>query len=385
MKTIRDKINLITDIWNSFILEEKFFQDKINFSDEVGTNYYGEIMHYLNDTFTALDNHEKMDSQKGEFHDFIFYIIGILQVMYVQQDLVDEMMRIFKLAESNSSEKKSIRKLRNELVGHPICRDKMKKLISSAFWGGDISYNCINYIKYQKGSMTNSESKKISIKELIDKHKIYLNYYFNQILKQERKILKEYKTKLLQLQNILSKLEPDYHLIIKLSNDYIERIHMYSMYFSKEIVMKGLEKINDGERYKNFIDCYYNFVKESVFELLESTQEYLEKIDGKYIENMKDNNIEINIIDDICEYETIDFDDELEYQSYINDSNSKNKYSYYLSKLSERKYTECIDILIKENQSNGVIVKELKNMKLNIDDDLEYYCSYLLVSKLLLE
>ncbi len=42
-----EKLDKIADIWNNFILEYKFCNNKIKFNDEIKTNYFGDILGYI--------------------------------------------------------------------------------------------------------------------------------------------------------------------------------------------------------------------------------------------------------------------------------------------------------------------------------------------------
>ncbi len=137
MSSVLEKLKLITDIWNEVFLSYSFVQNKVSFNNEKATNYYGEITHYFRDTYPIVEQHESRKHKPCKFHEYIFYSVGILQTLYVQQDLLDEMLMIFALDKSSNEDKQRIRDLRNELVGHPISRDLQNKLTSSVFWLGN--------------------------------------------------------------------------------------------------------------------------------------------------------------------------------------------------------------------------------------------------------
>ena len=58
MNSVKQTFEKITTVWNSFFWDNKFCQDKINFTTEVRTNYYGDILSYFNDTLDFLENIE---------------------------------------------------------------------------------------------------------------------------------------------------------------------------------------------------------------------------------------------------------------------------------------------------------------------------------------
>lgn len=126
----------------------------------------------------------KVDQEK------LFYVFGVLQLVYVQQDLVTEMLKIFKLREPKKDElKNKNRYIRNELVGHPISREKSKKFKSSVLIG-NFTEESLTYYKY---TVNNSKSEKVlvSIPDVIRIHAKFLNYYFDKILQRIEEINKQ--------------------------------------------------------------------------------------------------------------------------------------------------------------------------------------------------
>lgn len=81
------KLSLITEIWNYFILKFKYVQSEIKWNEETKTNYFGDLIHYLFDTFEILDRCRRKKTFENS--------IAILQIVYVQQDLLDELLYIF--------------------------------------------------------------------------------------------------------------------------------------------------------------------------------------------------------------------------------------------------------------------------------------------------
>ena len=185
MNIIKSKLTKINFYWNEYYFIKEFFQEKINFTDEVKTNYYGNLNNYLHDTLDLVKPFKKIKSDKN----YISQIIVLLQVIYTQQDLIDELLYICKLQKSTKEDKNPNRDIRNELIGHPISRNKNdnNKLKSSILF--DITNKDEKYISYAKYSMRKSELNKYSIQEIIENHKFFLNKYLNKILiKMEKEI-----------------------------------------------------------------------------------------------------------------------------------------------------------------------------------------------------
>ena len=146
MKTIKSKLTKINSYWNEYYFIKEFFQKKINFTDEAKLNYYGDLNNYLHDTLDLVKPFNKIKSDA----DYISQIIVLLQVIYTQQDLIDELLYIFKLQNSTNEDKNPNRDIRNELIGHPISRDKRdnNKLKYSIIF--DIRNEDGNYMSYSK-------------------------------------------------------------------------------------------------------------------------------------------------------------------------------------------------------------------------------------------
>lgn len=115
------KLGKIGDLWNYFILEYKFFKNQIKFTEEIQTNYFGDILGYFKDTLDIIFNYKQSNSYSERFSNHI----GLLQSIYVQQDFIEELLAIFKCSINKGDLKNDPnylinREIRNELVGHPI-------------------------------------------------------------------------------------------------------------------------------------------------------------------------------------------------------------------------------------------------------------------------
>lgn len=64
-------------------MEQQYFRNKLKINEEMDTNYYGDIMNYLKDTFIIIENHKTKKEMQGDFDDYIFYAIGFLQTLYI--------------------------------------------------------------------------------------------------------------------------------------------------------------------------------------------------------------------------------------------------------------------------------------------------------------
>jgi hypothetical protein len=109
-----------------------------------------------------------------------------MQIIYVHQDLIDELLYIFKLSASSKEDKNPNRNIRNELVGHPIRRKK--ELVSSVLF--DVfnrSNKELRYTKYSKEKDFKADLLVYDIENIIKRHQQFLNKYLDEIIKKNIK------------------------------------------------------------------------------------------------------------------------------------------------------------------------------------------------------
>ncbi|ABV67069.1 hypothetical protein Abu_0804 [Aliarcobacter butzleri RM4018] len=318
MNIIKSKLTKINSNWNEYYFIKEFFQKKINFTDEVKTNYYGDLNNYLHDTLSLVKSFKKIKSDA----DYISQIIVLLQVIYTQQDLIDELLYIFKLAKSTNEDKNPNRDIRNELIGHPISRNKKdnNKLKSSILF--DIRNRDENYISYAKYSMRKSELKKYSIDEIIENHKNFLNKYLDKILNKIEKEIKEYKKTIEKVFNI--PLINQFEYIDRIDKELLSSI---SYIFEKESLKYYYQNRTKHIRYSYCLEKYERVLK-SV-------------ITGK--------------------------EDKTKYYSLIE--------IYDEEQLYKKDKIFTIDFYIEKYKDNEIVLNELNNMKKNINNNAEYYSS----------
>lgn len=318
MKTIKSKLSEINSYWNKYYFIKEFFQKKINFTDEVKTNYYGDLNNYLHDTLDLIKPFKKIKSDA----DYIAQTIVLLQVIYTQQDLIDELLYIFKLQKSTNEDKNPNRNIRNELVGHPISRDKKdnNKLKSSILF--DIRNEDENYISYAKYSMRKSELKKYSVQEIIENHKIFLNKYLDKILEKIEKEIKEYQEQIKKVFEIPLLNQFDY--LDKIDKNLLSGI---SYIFEKDSLKYYYQNMRKHRRYLYCLKQYKRALK-------------------SVIKNEED---------------------KTKYYSLIE--------IYDREQLQKKDKVFTIDFYTKKYKDNEVVLKELKNMELNFYNDAEYYAS----------
>jgi len=320
MKEIQKKLRKINNYWNKYYFKKDFFQKRINFTDDVKTNYYGDLNNYLLDTLALVDEFKEI----GTPQEYISKSIVLMQVIYIHQDLIDELLYIFKLPTSSKNDKNPNRNIRNELVGHPIRREigRKKELISSVLF--DVfnrSNKELRYTKYSKENAFKPDLLVYDIEDIIKRHQQFLNKYLNKIIEKILKEEKKYKERMGSLKKIpLSKQfdfieQNDSQLLSEI--DYIFEIDNLRYYY---------RNIKKHPRYKHCID---NFVK---------------------------------TLDEVLFTKNI---------SYSNDSMD----IYMKEQLYKKDKFFNIDYWIRKYSNNKQVIEELNHMKKHINNDMEYYAS----------
>jgi hypothetical protein len=353
MQSIGDKLEKITDAWNNYFWEYKFCQNQIKFTDDIKTNYYGDILSYFNDTLSNLSNVQ----YEPTFQKSIFQTIGILQLIYIHQDLIDELLYIFNLRKSSKEDKSPNREIRNELVGHPIRRNsRTNEFISSAFFGREFKNGIINYILYDKGKITSSQNLYYSIDEIINRHRNFLEKYLDIILSKIRTVLKRFQKQLVELNALVNK-GIDFFKIITLVEHRYNKIEKEDYLFKPDILRKCFLKQNEHPRYKNVIDLYLKTLKEYLPETIHAIDELFEP--PKKQEYYKPIKIKIT-----------------RSSKTVSPISEERDLSYMFSKLLDNHPIFGISYFKNKFRRSKAILEELINMENNISNTLEFYSSY---------
>ena len=270
MEFVKIKLDEIMYIWENYILNYQFFQKQIKFTDDVKSNYFADIIVYLTDTLPLITTYlKKKNSDK--FHEQILNTTGLLQTIYVHQDLIVEMLHIFNLPESPLKDKNPNRRIRNELVGHPInyefvqnslSEKKVKQLKSSIFLKKSLSISTIHYLKYSRENNFSPEEFVYSTKDIIQRHNEFLNKYLDQILSKLKRNLESFSSEIENIKNIVN--QKDF-------NELIELIDLkYEYFFSRDGIYNqtNISEINKKKdkhpRYKFSIDLFKKELIESI-------------------------------------------------------------------------------------------------------------------------
>lgn len=337
MTTIK-KLHLIEDTWRHYIWEYDFFREKLNFNDGLNTNYVGVIFGYFHDTLPILKNENKKN-EKNSLENRFLNSIGILQLIYLQQDLISELKKSFGL--THKIDFGTNRELRSELIGHPISRYRDKSLKSFCLFGyNNNELGDITYLKYHKDNNFKFEAKGYFTNDIIENHFEFLNDSFDEILNKNKFLFIEFKKQLNILLNNFNDLGFE-KLLVEISK--------YSNYFFKSNNVFSYENISKFHMLRDFHPRYdYNtrlFLKNIRSSLIED----INNINQKYLNKKAD------IIDN--EYENLSC-------------------NYSFGKLYSKHPIFGISYFKERFSDDKNIIEELNNMEDNINDDFEYYSSY---------
>lgn len=399
MKTeLENKLDKIARIWNHYIWNYEYCNSKIKFTDDVQSNYFGDILNYFKDTFQVV-NHE---NRSASYPDQFSYHISLLQAIYIHQDFVEELLIIFRTNILKGNLKKdenySInRGIRNELVGHPIrkinvptsdsdeilcgecgkTKDLVKKksvLLSSTLFSYHTNRENLVYLKYRCDNNYKYEKMSYSISEIIERHNTFLNTYFDIILNKLKSIIELFCDKLSSFETKINTL--DFPALLRVTSDYYESIFESDHIFDKESLLAIYAKRKEHERYQCVIDSFYEYLISGV----KTTQQEI-----KELFTPKDVDFEIENVEPLKPIK-------IKYVSREDVANAKEEnpevtYNYELGKIYTKRNPQDFDFfggsLRLKCETNTIVCGELDHMENNISNKIEYYSSLRLIRKIL--
>lgn len=368
------RINKIKNIWEHFILEYRFCSSKIKFTEDVQSNYFSDIIGYFSDTNTLIINHYGMEKSDDKFSSAICF----LQSIYIQQDFIEELLSIFKCKISKGILKKDDnyrinREIRNELVGHPIRKLKSKNgkqivISSTLFHFRESEKDKIVYLRYHHENEYEQELVSVNKKEILSRHINFLNRYLDIIISTLVEILDKFQTHIKQIETKIQSLS--FERIIIITNKSYEKFYSFHRLYNLTMLKIIWAKRNEHERYQNLVDHYYETLKNSIRDDLSEIKN-CKKMIPKRLAETKLPKFTIEYIDEV-------------YVAKVRGIH-KVTYNYELSKLSQiRPYQDFIffsTMLESKCKKKPNVLKELNHMKNNLDNEIEYYCSYYLIAK----
>lgn len=392
MKTeTENKLKIIDNIWRHFIWEYSFCRRKINFSKDIPNNYVGIILGYFQDTFDVVFKVRAQETYAERFA----YNISLLQAIYVHQDFIEELLTIFKCGKNNGDLKKdndySInREIRNELVGHPIRKIKIPKnyigpslcekcgnvidksknksvLLSSALFGYDSDKNSITYLKYHRDNNYEFEAKSYNISEIIERHKLFLNRYFDIIINKSKNILNQFDK---EIDNMLKLSETaDFETILKVVSINFESIFKSGYIYDKKSLLQVYKKRNEHIRYQNLFEKFIDDLNNN----LTDTKRYVRNLFEP--EPVEESNFEKPIFKVVVS--------ETNNQKLTDSSVIEESYHYELGKIGSnrnlREFEMYSRFLKTKCADNKLVMDELNHMEMNIDSEIEFYSSFRLI------
>lgn len=382
IKMLENKLNILSDIWINYFYSFPYFHNKVKFHEEERTNYIGIIFRYLQDSFDVV-----FATPPNEFNSYVdkfTYQIAFLQSIYVQQDLIEELLRVFKTGiERDTLNKDSNyrinRKIRNELVGHPISRNDDFSLRSSTTFGYEKAGNSIQYLKYEFPIESNVVQE-VEISDMISRHTAFLETYLNKLLEKSYPLLLKFKSEVLTPLTYLLKKNCPQDVIdfctIHLKNEFEEH---------NEIMLNQLIDLyenNSHPRYNYAFKLYWSYFINFANDKMESIDEILSKksLLPKVQLNIKDTPKPL----------PIKFYKRNEKDNALVPFKRKN-YNYELGKLNSKRNPIDFDffseLILQENMDDQKVVDEIKHLQDNRNNILEFssglsYLRHLLETKL---
>ena len=248
------KLRKINDISRVYIEKYNFFTKIKKESTIIACEYLLDMLPLLH--VRATDD--------ADTH--IFNNIALLQIIYVQQDLVKELFQNFKIKNPQINGNED-RILRNKLIGHPVNyqedKSKNKYLASLTLFGlKDPDANFIEYIEYNKDNNFKGDVKKNEIAGILNRHEAFMDTSFDKILKILKKKLQEFNTWIksnITFPNDLNSINQffDKH------SDFLPKGELYN----KEFINICFEKQKNHDRYKFGIDKFQEDLKENINEI----------------------------------------------------------------------------------------------------------------------
>lgn len=347
----------IRESWNDFFLESRYCQQQINFGTEERTNYMGDLLNYFDDTIDLLEQ----IPLKPNYQLALYDTVSVLQLMYIGQDLIDELRFVFKMPQSSGVEKLLIRTLRNELTGHPISRDKKNNFISSVFFTRNSHGNVIEYLRYHKEKDYKSEVIRYEWSELVKVHEAYLLDNLKDILATIKDKLKQYQNQLSQFLQSFPRIPFD-GLVIK-TEHLMETFFENSNLYSASNLRHFFEQRDLHPRYSHCISCFIRELKRDLLQLQIDLKQF--RASEPLLENLgSDNQVMARTVFTKGSHKVAETQP------------MQRNISYQFSKLREKHPIYGIKYFLDHYQDDPELLSELRHMQCVIDDDKEFYCCY---------
>lgn len=376
IEEIKFKLDKISDFWSHYICDYHKCKNEINFNrNNLTTTSYANLMSYLGDTLDVIENKNDSTNFQGSFS----YHIGLLQAIYIQQDLIQELLKIFRCEISKGdlyedSNYNINRNLRNELVGHPIRKTRIEHnnkivevLKSSVLMDIHSNTNEISYARYHIDNKYSYEKLTYKIDDIISRHYDFLNTYLDKIINKAKKILKNFRGRVNVLKKVLE--TQSFESIVNLTALDFESIFNSYYIYDPKYLLESHKRRDEHIRYQNNVNEFLKDLQSWLNETLENLEfAFKERI---FESKMTETNSLFNA----------------EYSKAL--EKPKLDYHYELGKLGSKKGNEEFDFfsgLLKDKCNDNLeVLKEIEHMEKNRFNELEYHCSLKLIRKILNE
>lgn len=349
MLNISEKIDAISNFWVHYACKYQTITKKLNCSEGLNPTFFADVVEYLK--FSSELVFEKFNPKNGD----LLSLIGTLQMMFVQQDLLDEIRTIFHLKKAIKSDY-MLRQLRNELIGHPISRQG-GKLKSTVLWNGGFDGESIDYVKYASENNFVPERETLyTVSELLEEHKQFVNKQLDEIINKIKCLVKIYKSQLKQIVNLQDDITK-FPIYLRLAQQLFEGVFMHSHAFKPEILQHCYDKMDEHQRYKYVIEYFIKTLRDLAGERLEELET------GLLPQNR------------LIPADSIVFKWHNQTKN-LKTVKGSNELDYILAKLVERKPVCTPGDLRSYVNEDSATMSEISHMEKYYQNDMEYFAAY---------
>lgn len=350
MQSISEKIDVISHFWVHYACKYQTILKKLNWSEKHNPTFFADAVEYL--TFSSELVFEKYNPKT----ESLLSLTGAIQMMYVQQDLLDELRKIFCLPQAIKTGY-VFRQMRNELIGHPISWDEKGNLKSTVLWNGGFDGESIDYVKYASENNFVPERETIyTVSELLEEHKQFVNKQLDEIINKIKCLVKIYKSQLKQIVNLQDDITK-FPIYLRLAQQLFEGVFIHSHAFKPEILQHCYDKMDEHQRYKYVIEYFIKTLRDLVGETLEELET------GLLPHNR------------LIPADSIVFKWHSQTKNLTTVKGS-NELDYILTKLVERKPVCTPGDLRSYVNENSAAMSEISQMEKYYQHDMEYFAAY---------
>lgn len=353
----KQNITRLHSCWNFITSMNDTFIETTHLNlNDVRLNYLSEGFGWLSDTLPTNWNNLRTDTSLNHLSD----IVGLLEIMYIQQDIILRICDVFNIDNSIKHTIKHdsrIRTLRNTTAGHPLnFADRDTRYRTSVlFHYAPMNERSFSYIIY--GTCDNHN---IPVKHTENIDDIYtnncdsLNFVVTKIIEVCEHILRQYKEAIINLRDVqLEHIQTEW-----------KKLNKNDIYELNNVNIKSL--FNDNPRYAYYKEYISDLINTYINDSLLSVNELLCIQD----ENITDDNDSIDTEECAIEFTVVDSDDISEHEK------KSNCILYYIRNILTHNCIGCeYDLLCEYFTDNELISNELNYLSGLYDDESEFIIS----------